>query len=189
MHRNGSFIGIDPGVSGAIALWTPDENALVVHDMPTFTVARAGSNKREVDALTLLDLLKDLKDDATKYGEPVELAIIERAWPRQGDGASTAYANGANWGVAYCAIVSMHVPVEQIAPQKWKGDMGVPKGVGDTKAALLRSRKEQSRKRASALMPTHAAIWKCAMDDGRAEAALIAQYAERLYRQRLAVAA
>ena len=53
-------IGIDPGLSGAIAVITetPQQISLQIHDMPTMTVDRNGKAKRQVSANELADLLR-----------------------------------------------------------------------------------------------------------------------------------
>ena len=48
-------IGIDPGLSGAIAVLTDD--TLQIHDMPVMTVDRNGKAKRQVSANDLAELL------------------------------------------------------------------------------------------------------------------------------------
>ncbi len=48
-------IGIDPGLSGAIAVLTDD--TLQIHDMPVMTVDRNGKAKRQVSANELAELL------------------------------------------------------------------------------------------------------------------------------------
>jgi crossover junction endodeoxyribonuclease RuvC len=49
-------IGIDPGLSGAIAVINGDDS-LMIFDMPTMTVERNGKAKRQVSATELADLL------------------------------------------------------------------------------------------------------------------------------------
>ena len=48
-------IGIDPGLSGAVAIISDD--SLKVFDMPTMTVDRNGKAKRQVSANELAELL------------------------------------------------------------------------------------------------------------------------------------
>lgn len=158
-----AFIGIDPGVNGALACFNRGE--LVIEDMPTFEVKRGNSLKREVDALGVLRWLRNINTATI-----VTFALIEQAGCRPGQAVNAVHANGRNWGVAYGCLASMNWPTQIVTPVAWKRSMGCP------------AAKDEARKIASQLMPAHAHIWARAKDDGRAEAALIALYAERLYR-------
>jgi hypothetical protein len=48
-------IGIDPGLSGAIAIISPEN--LKIFDMPTMTVDRNGKAKRQVSAIELAEII------------------------------------------------------------------------------------------------------------------------------------
>lgn len=161
------FLGIDPGLSGAIAVWQPSHSRLTIHDMPTLRV-KAGSNKRTLDAIDLartIDLYANL-------GGPVGLALIEQAGARPKEGLASAHANGRNWGIAYGILCAQFWRVETVAPQTWKRDMACPKA------------KDGAIARAKQLLPQHAHYFTLKKHDGRAEAALLALYAERRFRER-----
>lgn len=171
-----AFIGIDPGVSGAIALWDPSIDHLIVEDMPTFTIKRGKSQKREVDVVRLHTMLSNVACNI------VQCAIIEQSMPAmrgagRGVSAMSAHSTGVNWGIAYGCLVATRVPSQIAPPATWKRAMACP------------ADKDAARKRASQLLPQHAHLWARAKDDGRAEAALIALYAERLYREQKGLAA
>jgi hypothetical protein len=53
------FLGIDPGLSGALARWEPATQTLVIHDMPTLRV-KPGSAKRTIDVVQLARISDDL---------------------------------------------------------------------------------------------------------------------------------
>ena len=165
------FVGIDPGVAGAIAFYSPQyggEEYLDVIDMPTFSVKRGKSLKREVDALGALDVLERFRN-AMRSGS--SLALIELAGCRPGQSVSAVHSNGRNWGVAYGCLASMRWPIGIVTPQAWKKALECP------------ADKDAARKRASQLLPAFSHLWSRAKDDGRAEAALIALYAARLRRK------
>lgn len=162
------FLGIDPGLSGAIALWQPANDLfqydqLFVHDMPTLKL-KAGSDKRTLDVVQLARTLDDL------CKQRVTLALIEQAGPRPRDGTRQAFGAGANWGTAYGALVAQYVPTEIVPPQTWKRAMGCT------------AAKDTSLARIKQLQPKFAELFARKMDEGRAEAALIALYAERRFR-------
>lgn len=159
------FLGIDPGVSGAIARWEPETKALIVHDMPTLKL-KPGSDKRTLDALQLARILDELCKDG------VTLALIEQAGPRKNDGVIQAFGAGANWGTAYGALVAQYVPTERANPAHWKRTMQVT------------AAKDSSLARIKQMLPQHAAFFARKKDEGRAEAALIALYAEKRFLHR-----
>lgn len=160
----GAFLAIDPGVDGAIALWMPSVRELVVHDMPT--LQRAGSKRRDVDAVALAQMLRGLIGAETQF---ITLALIERAGTRPTESRASAHTNGRNWGVAFGVLAAQLVPVEIITPAKWKGAM------------KLTTDKDYSRTVATSLLPEHAQRWPLKKHHDRAEAALLAVYGERLF--------
>ena len=160
------FLGIDPGLSGALAFWEPEARWLHLFDMPTLRVT-PGSNKRTLDAFALAQFMDKHCADVV-----VTLAIIEHAQPRPGEGTTQSHANGRNWGVAYGITTAQFVPLEVAYPHVWKRAMQCPKA------------KDGARARASQLLPEHVSNWQRVKDDGRAEAALLALYAEKRFRFR-----
>ena len=64
-------------------------------------------------------------------------------------------------------LAALNIPVTYVAPATWTRAMGKPQG------------KDASRHRAMELFPDHQQRFKRVMDDGRAEAALIATWGIR----------
>ena len=159
------FLGIDPGLSGAVALWTPERKALDVFDMPTLKL-KPNSDKRTLDVIELARLL----DGVCKWS--VTLAVIEQAGPRPNDGIRAAFGAGANWGSTYGALAAQFVPIDIIAPHVWKTAMRVT------------AAKDSSLDMVKKTLPQHAHFFARKKDEGRAEATLIALYAERRFRNR-----
>lgn len=180
-----AFIGIDPGVNGAIAVYAPDTNLLVIEDMPT-TLKKKGSTAQDLNISGLALIMRKIVE-ASQYRHAIGMALMESPGTRPRQSISDALKTGWNAGNAYgvmtMALISgvpagMPTPsIEQVTPSKWKAAMKAPKD------------KKLARKRASELLPSHAEQWKLAKHDGRAEAALIAVYASQLYAQRRSVAA
>ena len=73
------YIGIDPGLNGAIAFLDTEKGHLSVVDMPTFEVKRNNKAKREVSPHGLADVLS--------LSQNVAGVVLERvgAMPGQGD--------------------------------------------------------------------------------------------------------
>lgn len=152
------FLGIDPGLDGALAVLGED-GALVVHDMPTLGVTRGGKNKRDVDVYELARLV-----DETLKTHPSPIAYVERVGAMKGQGVSSTFAFGKAYGVVIGILAGNFVRLEFVAPVTWKRAMGVTKD------------KDGARARASALSPRHCGLWPLVKHHGRAEAALIALY-------------
>ena len=151
------ILGIDPGLSGAVALLTPD-GELFVHDIPTLDV---GGRKRP-DAVGLAHMF-----DA--YAAQAPSVWIEDVGVRPGEGAVGAFSFGKGVGMLLGVAAAHFMPVEVVRPATWKKAMGLPTG----------ATKDESRARASALLPQHAGLWPLKKHDGRAESALIALYGLR----------
>ena len=85
-------LGIDPGLSGACALYIPTTGALTVFDMPTLALSRGGKAKREPDAVELARLI-----DAAG---PIAHAFVEQVGAMPGQGVSSVFAFGKVFGLA-----------------------------------------------------------------------------------------
>lgn len=153
------WLGIDPGLDGAIAVLRQD-GTLAVHDVPTL---KAGTgNKRIIDAVRLAHILEAIM----REGRP-SLALMERVASSPQMGVASAFAFGQCTGVLIGALTAQMVPLEFVTPPAWKRAVGIPAG----------SDKDRSRYRASELYPREAHLWARKRDDGRAEAVLIATVA------------
>ena len=170
MSYAGSIIGIDPGLSGALALWRPSTRELSVEDMPTLSLPKAGGKlRKEVDLYALARIL-----DLWCSGQGV-VAYVERVnpspriggdkgGPRVPMGATAAFSfDGSYWTVRMGCACNF-IRHEVVLPQTWKKALTVP------------AAKDGARARASVLLPEHSHLWRRVKDDGRAEAALIAVY-------------
>lgn len=150
-------IGIDPGLSGAIAvLFASGEPEL--RDMPVMGEGRSA----QINAAELADLLREWT-----CGRPAQ-ATIERAhaMPRQGVGSTFAYgrAFGAIEGV--CAAVG--ISVVHVSASVWKRALGIP------------ADKDAARARAVLRMPQLVEHLRLKKHHGRAEALLLALYGREM---------
>jgi crossover junction endodeoxyribonuclease RuvC len=150
----GLILGVDPGLSGALAFYGPADYTLRIVDIPTHTLKRNGKEKREVDIYELARLI----DEAGSIAR----AFIEQVGAMPGQGVSSVFSFGKTYGQIIGVLAANFIPMEFVTPQTWKKGLKVP------------AAKDGSRARASQLLPHNAAIWSRAKDDGRAEAAMIA---------------
>lgn len=154
------ILGVDPGLSGALALYEPTYGGVETFDVPVHLLTRNGKNKHEVDVQGLVDLVGRLAPD-------VAFAVIENSTPMPGQGAASTFAFGKAYGIIYGVLAAHKLRIERVAAVKWKRALAVPK------------EKDGARARASELLPKGSACWALKKHDGRAESALIALYGAR----------
>lgn len=157
-----SIIGIDPGLSGAIALF--DGNDLYVFDMPVLEYCVSGGKKRK--ELNIGKLAGYIRQGSTAK------AYMEAINGRSSQGGFTEFRFGEAYGMSKAALVLTGTSYELISPQKWKNYFGLKKTKGMTTAQF----KTLSRELAMEKFPARADRFKRVKDDGAAEAALIALY-------------
>lgn len=151
------YLGIDPGLSGALAFYDPLRNTLEVFDMPTAEKKVAGNKKRTIDLHALANLVDDLGDRTVS-------AIIEEVGAMPKQGVTSSFNFGFNTACAQMAVVAKGIKLSLVRPAVWKKEMRISRD------------KESSRIEASRILPKHVSNWPLKKHDGRAEAALLAYY-------------
>jgi len=142
-----SVVGIDPGQTGAVAFIHSD--GYEVYDWPGDEVAAA-------------DIIRSV---ATR--RRIRLAAIEQVSARPGQGVSSMFKFGANFGAWKGILAALGIPFRTVRPQEWQKGI-VPKKEGTVKPSLTVARRmfplaELGRQK----------------DHGRADALLIAEWARR----------
>lgn len=155
-------IGIDPGLSGAVA-FLRDGAYVEVHDMPTVAKG-SGSVKTEVDPAGLVSLLRQRVSV-----EEAAAAAVERVNAMPGQGVSSTFSLGDSFGCARSAVAACRFETVYVTPAQWK------------KHFKLSGDKELSRALAVRLFPAAPLNFKKHAD--RAEALLLARW---LYEARYA---
>lgn len=141
------IIGIDPGISGAVAFYyTTFPHLIAVEDVPTVG--------KEVDAAELARRIVTMG--------PV-LAVIEAVHSMPKQGVSSVFTFGQAFGTVLGVIAALNVPVQRVTPSVWK------------KHFRLDSDKERARALAIQMWPSCPGFAR-KKDHGRAEAALLAKY-------------
>jgi crossover junction endodeoxyribonuclease RuvC len=149
-------IGIDPGISGAISVFSWEtQNLLEVIDMPTLEVDSGKTKKRHISASGLRVILVCFLDSHV---------VIERVGAMPGQGVSSMFNFGRSAGIIEGVVAALQIPHTYVTPVIWTKDVGRAAG------------KDASRMRAMELFPSKAELFKRAKDDGRADAALIAYW-------------
>ena len=151
-------IGIDPGISGAIAIFE-DGKLDTIHDMPTLKIASGKTMKSHISAIGLVRIL----ETSTLVHEPVHI-VIEKVGAMPNQGVTSMFNFGRSAGIIEGVVAALQRPYTYVTPAAW------------TKAVGRAAGKDASRMRAMELFPTRAELFKRAKDDGRADAALIAYW-------------
>lgn len=146
-------VGVDPGLSGAVAVLSPAGEIIRLEDLP---VIRNGKISW-IDGGRFNSILID-----SLYGRPAR-AIVERVGARPGQGVSSSFVFGCGFGSVLSILQARHLPIELVTSAQWKRALG------------LSSDKRQSLDRARLLFPT--ADLSLAKHEGRAESLLIAHFA------------
>lgn len=139
--------GVDPGVTGAIALH--EGGRLVkVYDLPAYD--------GRTDGATLASLFKELSPD---------VVYLENTQPMPKNGSIASYSLGFNTGVVVGVVQSLQHPLIRVRPSVWKQKMGVTKLDKNGVRGIVRE-----------IYPDQAPLFKRVMDHNRAEAVLISRY-------------
>jgi Holliday junction resolvasome RuvABC endonuclease subunit len=148
--------GIDPGLTGALAVLDFQDYRLHLWDTPTVSVkAAGGALRKRCDPISYANALVRF---------PLDRLLIEQVHSTPNDGHVGAFSFGKVTGIAIGIAAGIEVPWREVNPAKWKKDMLVP------------AHKEAAKARASVLFPRCVSGWKRALDHGRAEAAILALY-------------
>ena len=151
------FIGIDPGQTGGLALVNAKGRLLKVAPMP----AIAG----EVVASGVADLLRTWTLGAEERQPTV---ILEQVGSMPGQGVASTFKFGKSFGILIGVAQALDMPTERVRPQKWKKEF-----------ELIGKDKDASRHKATELWPSMADNWKLKKDNGKSDAALIAEWGRR----------
>ena len=146
-------LGLDPGLTGAVALLDITGECVLLTDLPIIR----DKSLAWVDGSQLQGMLLDA------IGGRQCRAVVERvsAMPRQG--VASSFGFGVGFGSILSVLQTLLLPLELVTPAVWKRAMG------------LTSDKRASLDRARLLFPT--ADLSLAKHDGRAEALLLAHWA------------
>lgn len=158
-------IGIDPGLTGAIAAINPLTGAAVIVDLPTVEVIGGGMVKRRIDGLQLARALRVMVEAGNSVSVTCEL-VHAIAGKREGQGGMQQMGSlMRTFGAIEAILDAVRFPTSYVRPQAWKKTFGLTKDKG---AGLDMARR---------LYPgAGAAFLTRAKDHNRAEALLIAHF-------------
>lgn len=160
------YIGIDPGIKGAIAVVDNDGNLECVED------SLSGAHFRKAQLKQLIDSLNLYSYTVGKIGSYCYLEKAQ-AFPKQG--ISSTFKIGYDFGQWEALLVGLSIPYRIIRPQEWQKIIGSQK----PRKATKKQHKEWIASAACSRWPEQKEWFygpQGGLKDGRADAALIAAY-------------
>lgn len=156
------LLGVDVGITGAIAALRGDGAFQDVRDLPI----TSNGGAKWIDGPELLSIVRQMRNGAEAR------AIVERTHAMPKLGTVAANSKGMTLGSVLATLQIAGIAVELVTPQGWKRSLGLlAPGTSD------RQKKTASLHRARQLFPS--APLERQLDNGRAEALLIAHWACR----------
>jgi len=110
------ILGIDPGLSGALAFLDTATGIIAVEDMPTVTVMRNRKEKREVSPQLVAAMV---------VKRHVEAAFLEKVNAMAGQGVSSVFSFGRSAGIIEGVLAAFDIPFTLVTPQSWQKAMAV----------------------------------------------------------------
>jgi crossover junction endodeoxyribonuclease RuvC len=151
------IIGIDPGLSGAIAI-LEDNKIKELFDMPVMPDGK--KNKRQLNNALLVKLIKDniknLEDT---------VMVVEQVNAMPGQGVTSMFNFGQTFGAIKGICAALGLPIFFVRPAKWKKHF-----------ELINSSKDSSRTKSIVIDPSISEKLSKKKDVNKSDAILIARY-------------
>lgn len=164
-------IGIDPGITGAVAIINNDSDYIALHDTPCIAVKKSnGKIKNEYLPGGMAELLAPLAALHYTKKDTVE-AFIEQVASAPGQGVASMFGFGKGYGIWLGILAAFKIPYSLVIPQRWKKEL-----------MLGKTDKDVARIRAQELFPQCCPQLNLKKHIGRADALLIAEYGRRTQR-------
>jgi len=146
--RAKAVVGIDPGLSGAVAMLYPDGRLTIFRDF-----------KESIDIVTAV--VRTVPDAAR--------VVIEHVHAMPGQGVCSMFSFGRSTGIAIGAVLAKtSAPLIQVAPLRWQNHFKKKYGLAGAPF------KEVTRDLAAYLFPKFENLFTRKKDHGSSDAALIA---------------
>ena len=157
------IIGIDPGLSGAIAV-LDDLKIFDLFDMPIMPEGK--KNKNQLNSAQLVNIIKrHIHTNST-------FVIVEQVSAMPGQGVTSMFNFGQSFGVIKGICSAMQLSTYFIRPVKWKKYFG-----------LIKSEKDASRTKAIEIFPYISSNLSKKKDANKADAILIASFFHNTYQK------
>ena len=150
-------IGIDPGLSGAIAV-LKDKKIQEIFDVPVMPEGK--KNKRQLNSAQLVKLL----NDNISKNEEVSV-VVEQVNAMPGQGVTSMFNFGQTFGAIKGISATLKIPIFFVRPSKWKKHF-----------ELINSSKDASRTKVIEMYPSFAEKLSKKKDVNKSDAILIARF-------------
>jgi crossover junction endodeoxyribonuclease RuvC len=151
------IIGIDPGLSGGIAI-LDNKKINGMFDMPV--MADGKKNKRQLNSALLAQIVKDNIKDIEDT-----VIIVEQVNAMPGQGVTSMFNFGQSFGAIKGICAAIGLPIFFVRPAKWKKYF-----------ELINSSKDASRTKVIEMYPSIADKLSKKKDVNKSDAILIARY-------------
>tara|TARA_B100001175_G_scaffold232186_1_gene198702 strand:- start:64 stop:558 length:495 start_codon:yes stop_codon:yes gene_type:complete len=151
------IIGIDPGLSGAIAIL---ENNKVIEVLEMPTMAEGKKNKKQLNSAQLVSQLKSYVIDKDEIA-----VVVEQVNAMPGQGVTSMFNFGQTFGAIKGVCAALELPIFFVRPLKWKKYF-----------ELVNSSKDASRTKVIEMYPSLSKILSKKKDVNKSDAILIARY-------------
>ena len=151
------IFGIDPGLSGALAI-LDEKKIYEVIDLPTMSDGK--KNKKQLNSAHLSKYIQSNIIDLNK-----SVVVVEQVNAMPGQGVTSMFNFGQTFGAIKGISASLNLPIYFVRPSKWKKHFD-----------LLNSSKDASRTKAIEMYPTFADQLSKKKDVNKSDAILIARY-------------
>ena len=152
------IIGIDPGLSGAIAI-LENNKVLNIFDIPVMSEGK--KNKRQLNSALLVNLLKENINNK----EEEVVVVVEQVNAMPGQGVTSMFNFGQTFGAIKGVCAALKLPIFFVRPSKWKKHF-----------ELINSSKDSSRTKAIEMYPSLSNQLSKKKDVNKSDAILIARY-------------
>ena len=151
------IIGIDPGLSGAIAV-LENNKVIKIFDIPVMSEGK--KNKRQLNSALLVNLLKE----NIQKDEDVTV-VVEQVNAMPGQGVTSMFNFGQTFGALKGICAALELPIFFVRPSKWKKHF-----------ELINSSKDASRTKAIEMYPKLSSQLSKKKDVNKSDAILIAKF-------------
>ena len=151
------IIGIDPGLSGAIAI-LENKNVLKLFDMPV--MAEGKKNKKQLNSAQLVNIIKENINKSDDVA-----VVVEQVNAMPGQGVTSMFNFGQTFGAIKGVCAALNLPIFFVRPSKWKKYF-----------ELINSSKDSSRTKVIEMYPSLSNQLSKKKDVNKSDAILIARY-------------
>ena len=151
------ILGIDPGLSGAIAI-LEKKKVLSLFDMPV--MAEGKKNKKQLNSAQLVDIIRE-----NSIGDDEIVVVVEQVNAMPGQGVTSMFNFGQTFGAIKGVCAALNLPIFFVRPSKWKKYF-----------ELINSSKDSSRTKVIEMYPSLSSQLAKKKDVNKSDAILIARY-------------